>query len=46
MAIALHNPDKLYKKNRGVLKMSRPQLRDFAKTSRRSLPNKAPKSRR
>lgn len=31
MAMALHNPKKLYKKNRGVLKMSKSQLRDFAR---------------
>lgn len=30
MAIAKHNPEKLYKKNRGVLKMSKSQLGDFA----------------
>ncbi len=31
-AIAEHNPSKLYKKNRGVLKMSKGQMHDFAKT--------------
>jgi hypothetical protein len=30
MAIAEHEPDKLYKKNRGMLKMSHEQLHDFA----------------
>lgn len=30
MAIAEHHPEKLYKKNRGVLKMSKQQLSDFA----------------
>lgn len=30
MAIAEHNPSKLYAKNRGVLKMSHAQLHDFA----------------
>ena len=32
MAIAEHSPEKLYKKNRGVLKMSHSQLHDFAAT--------------
>lgn len=32
MAIAEHHPDKLYKKNRGLLKMSKGQLHDFAAT--------------
>jgi hypothetical protein len=30
MAIAEHQPWKLYKRNRGVLKMTRQQLHDFA----------------
>lgn len=30
MAIAEHHPDKLYKKNRGMLKMSKDQLHEFA----------------
>lgn len=33
MAIAEHAPAKLYKKNRGVLKMSGQQLHEFASTS-------------
>ena len=32
MAMALHAPGKLWKKNRGVLKMKASQLRDFAET--------------
>ena len=32
MAIAEHNPSKLYSKNKGVLKMSHSQLHDFAAT--------------
>ena len=32
MAIAEHEPGKVYKKNRGVLKMSKDQLHDFAAT--------------
>ena len=31
-AIAEHAPEKLYKKNRGLLKMSKGQLHDFAST--------------
>lgn len=32
MAIAEHNPSKLYKKNKGLLKLSKSQLHDFAST--------------
>lgn len=32
MAIAEHEPSKLYKRNRSVLKMSKSQLHDYAKT--------------
>jgi len=38
MAIGEHNPSKLYKRNRGVLKMSHQQLHDFASTSTKNLP--------
>lgn len=37
MAIAEHHPSKLFKRNRGVLKMSRSQLRDFASTKEKGL---------
>lgn len=40
MAIAEHTPSKLYKKSRGVLKMSKKQLREFAQTPTKSLPRK------
>ena len=30
MAIAEHHPEKLYKQNKGVLKMSKKQLHEFA----------------
>ena len=50
MAIAEHNPKKLYKKNKGLLKMSHQQLHDFAfwgprktATPRRGLPQKVGK---
>lgn len=32
MAIAEHEPSKLYKRDKGVLKMSKRQLHDFAKS--------------
>jgi hypothetical protein len=38
MAIAEHEPGKLDKKNRGLLKMSHKQLHDFAATPRTGLP--------
>ncbi len=40
MAIALHNPGKLDKKNRGLLGMSKSQLHDFASTPRKGLPKR------
>lgn len=41
MAVALHDPGKLSKKNSGLLKMSKPKLREFARTKTSSLPRKA-----
>jgi hypothetical protein len=38
MAIAEHEPNKLYSKNRGLLGMSHKQLHDFAATKRKGLP--------
>jgi len=40
MAIAEHNPSKLYSKNRGLLGMTHTQLHDFASTPRKGLPEK------
>jgi hypothetical protein len=40
MAIAEHEPQKLLPKNRGLLKMSRAKLSEFASTPRKSLPKK------
>jgi len=37
-AIALHNPSKLYKRNRSLLNMSGQQLHEFASTPRTGLP--------
>ena len=39
MAIAKHSPGKLYKRNRGMAKMSKSQLHEFASTKRKGLPN-------
>ena len=38
MAIAKHHPGKLYKRNRGLAKMTRKQLHDFASTKEGGLP--------
>jgi len=46
MAIAEHNPEEVYKKNRGVLGMSMKQLGEYASTSERSLPAEAKKNRK
>ena len=37
MAIAEHHPSKLYKKNRGVLKMSKYQLSECASTKKQNI---------
>jgi hypothetical protein len=41
MAIAEHSPSKLYARNRGLLKMTKSQLHDFAATKRKGLPARA-----
>lgn len=38
MAIAKHHPKQLYKRNRGLLKMSDQQLTDYASTPTKGLP--------
>lgn len=40
MAIAEHDPSKLYGRNKGLLRMSHQQLHDFAATSRKGLPKR------
>jgi hypothetical protein len=45
MAIAEHNPSKLYKKNSGLKKMSHTQLHDFASTPRKQLVKRISKSK-
>jgi len=39
-AIALHNPKKLYKRNKGLLKMSKKELNKFASTPTATLPER------
>lgn len=46
MAIAEHNPRKLYKRNRGLLGMSQGQLHDFASTKEKGLPYRKKRSER
>jgi hypothetical protein len=43
MSIAEHAPEKLYSKNKGLLKMSHQQLHDYAATKRKGLPNESVK---
>lgn len=43
MAIALHSPSKLYSRNKGLAKMSKSDLRDFAETKRKGLPERKTK---
>lgn len=43
MAIAEHHPSKLYKRNRGVLKMTKKQQREYATTKEKGLPHKKKK---
>jgi hypothetical protein len=45
MAIAEHDPGKLYKKNRGLLKMSHQQLHEFADTKEMGLPARKEKEK-
>jgi len=40
MAIAEHEPSKLYSRNKGLKKMSKKQLHDFAATKTKGLPVK------
>ncbi len=41
--IAEHHPEKLHKKNRGVLGMSKESMHDFAATKEKDLPQKVAK---
>lgn len=40
-AIALHEPSKLYARNKGLLKMGKKKLRHYAETSRKGLPKRS-----
>jgi hypothetical protein len=40
MAIAEHEPGKLYGRNKSLLKMSKGELHDFAATKRKGLPKR------
>jgi len=40
MAIVEHHPEKLHKRNRGLLAMTKSQLHDFATTKEKNLPKK------
>ena len=40
MAIAEHHPEKLYKRNRGVLSMDKSQLSEYASTKEKGMPKK------
>ena len=46
MAIAEHHPSKLYARNRGLLKMSKTELHDFASTKEKGLPRRKKKKKR
>lgn len=46
MAIAEHHPEKLFARNRGLLKMSHSQLHDFASTPEKGLPHYVKKKKR
>jgi len=46
MAIAEHEPEKLSAKNKGLLKMSKSKLSEFASTSRKNLPAKVSTKRK
>lgn len=46
MAIAEHDPQKLFKRNAGLAQMSHQQLHDFAATSEKDLPEHVKKARR
>ncbi len=44
--IAEHEPSKLFKRNRGLLKMKRKDLRHFSTTREKGLPERSARSRR
>ena len=46
MAIAEHSPSKLFKRNKGLKKMSKTQLHDYASTNEKGLPAKKTKKKK
>lgn len=46
MAIAKHHPRKLYKRNKGLLKMNKAKLHEYAKTKEKGLPRKKKKKKK
>lgn len=44
MAIAEHHPSKLYARNKGLVKMSKAQLHEYASTKEKGLPTRKKKS--
>ena len=46
MAIAEHHPEKLYKRNKGLKKMTKSQLHDYASTKEKGLPKKKARKKR
>ena len=46
MAIAEHEPSKLYKRNKKLKKLSKEQLHDYASTPTKKLPVKVKKSKK
>ena len=45
MAIAAEHPSKVFARNRGVLKMGKSSLKEFARTREKGLPKKKKKKR-
>lgn len=45
MAIAEHHPGEVYERNKGLLKMSKKQLHDFASTKEKGLVARKPSKR-
>ena len=45
IAIAEHSPKKLYKRNRGLLKMKKSDMHKYASTKEKGLPKKARKKK-
>jgi len=46
MGIAEHHPEELYKRNKGMLSMSKSELHDYASTKEKGLPERRGKKKR